>query len=129
MTPPTPPMRCLEILAVRHRMEGGVERSVLWLVQGNDDKDVRMLADLYGVKKHGNGLCIAIGHRGLGNAMSRTQWGNADIKQLLMQLPDVVESPNPLHFGSLRKRAIIIPPATLAEYGIDIDYGGTGMTE
>ena len=115
----------LEILAVRHRMEGGVERSVLWLVQGNDDKDVRMLADLYGVKKHGNGLCIAIGHRGLGNAMSRTQWGNADIKQLLMQLPDVVESPNPLHFGSLRKRAIIIPPETLAEYGIDLDDGGT----
>ena len=60
-------------------------------------------------------LSIAIGHRGLGNAMSRTAWGNADFRRLMMQLPEVTESTNPLHFGNLRKRAVIIPPETLAE--------------
>ena len=108
----------LDILALRYRLERGGEKSLLELLSNPTRQGV--LSDLYGLRYDEDKLMVAIGHRGLRNAMSRTAWGQSDLRRLLLQLPRASVSKNPLRFGSQRKRAVVIPHDTLIDIGVDI---------
>ena len=111
----------LEIMSLRVRLPSGTERSVLQLLADENEADAPVLADLMGIRRDGQGVMIAAKHRGLVRALTRSKWGNADLRKLLLQLDMTVLTANPQRFGGLRERAVRIPQATLAEMGVEFD--------
>ena len=105
----------LEILSIRMRLEGGVEKSLLELLMAGMERQV---ADLYGVRFQDDALLIAPKHHGLMAALARTQLGQVDLRRLLLQVDGAEYTPNPQRFGVWRARAVAIPPKTLADLGI-----------
>ena len=109
----------LEILAVRVRPAGESDKSVLEML--SNVKKQGTLADLVGIRRTAKGeLVIANRHKGLSTAMARTKWANADLRKLMLQLPDTSTTENTHRFGNLRLRAVLIPKSTLESVGVDI---------
>lgn len=108
----------LDILALRLRLPGGVERSVAEML--SDTASERTLADLMGIKRMGGDMALAPHHRGLERELRRTQWGNVDLRRLLLQMEGTQFSQHPKRFGKIRERAILFPKDVLAEVGVEL---------
>ena len=52
--------------------------------------------------------------------MARSKWASADLRKLLLQMDGVTTMSNPVRFGALRTRAIVIPAETLAAADVDL---------
>ena len=87
------------------------------------------LLDLYGIRRVGEEIWLAEKHHGLRATMAKSKWASADLRKLLLQMDGVTTTPNPVRFGALRTRAIVIPPETLAAAGIDLGEYATGEDE
>ena len=109
----------LTIFALRVRLDHG-ERSLISVLQ--EDKNAALIADLYGIKfaAENSGIALAPRHRGLKKELGRTDLEGVDLVRLLEQLPGVVRSENPLHFGELKVRALIFPWETLEAVGVEM---------
>ena len=75
------------------------------------------MADLYGLQRDGRGMLVQYGNNGLIRELSRTPWANANLRGVLMQLPDATLT-NPVRIGGRKARAVVIPNETLAKLGI-----------
>ena len=85
-----------------------------------DDKWEESVGDLYGMKFDYRGLMISCDNHGLSNAMSRTQWGKANLRSILTQLPGAARLQNPVRIGQRRVRPVVIPVDALNELGIEL---------
>ena len=85
----------------------------------SDTHEVALL-DLFGVRRVGQEIWLAEKHHGLRSAMARSKWASADLRKLLLQMDGVTTMSNPVRFGALRTRAIVIPAETLAAAGVDL---------
>ena len=117
----------LEILAIRYQAPGVASVSVADML--TDIAMTKPLSDLYGIQRKMDEIWIAERHQGLRSAMSRTKWAQADLRKLLLQLPGAMTTQNPVRYGSLRTRAIIIPAETLAEIGVDLSVEALPQSE
>ena len=104
---PDAPEALLEVLALRVRSETGVETSIAEVL--GDLKRESQIADLLGVKRWGEELLIAPHHRGLAKALNRTYLKGVDLRRLLLQIDGVTDADNSRWFGSIRRRALIVP--------------------
>ena len=108
----------MEILGHRIRTAEGHDRSLLDLVLV---EDTRQTARSYGIDFTPlEGLVIAPTHQGIKRALARSRFKNADVNQLLLQLPQVTIPSNPRRIGGLRVRPLIVPPSICEKIGIDI---------
>ena len=114
------PEALLEILALRVRSDAGVETSIAQVL-GNPQRESQ-IADLLGVKRWGEELLIAMKHRGLTKALNRTYLKGVDLRALLKQIDGVVDADNARWFGSIRRRALIVPKEVLNRVGIDFKH-------
>ena len=111
------PEALLEVLALRVRSESNLETSIAEVL--GDLKRESQIADLLGVKRSGDELLIAPGHRGLVKALNKTYLKGVDLRLLLKQIDGVEDADNPLWFGSVKRRALIVPKEVLSRIGID----------
>ena len=119
------PEALLEVLALRVRSETGVETSIAEVL--GDLKRESQIADLLGVKRSGDELLIAPGHRGLTKALNKTCLKGVDLRLLLKQIDGVEDADNSRWFGSVRRRALIVPKEVLSRIGIDFDQKTEGI--
>ena len=103
------------ILEMPVRTPGGPGKSV---ARGLLD-DHAAIADIYGLLYDERGLLIHYNHTGLVDGLSRTQWGRANLRGILTQLPGATLT-NPVRIGAARVRTLLVPPATLHNLGIDL---------
>ena len=111
----------MDILALKIRLEGGREASVLDLLVGGLHD--RLLADLYGIRhleEEVSGLSIAPKHRGLRNALARTNWAAMDLKRLLLQIDGADYDNHPRRFGAIRVRSVVVSSEALERMGIEL---------
>ena len=121
-------VQCLnDILALRYRQDSGLDVSVLTALMAYPDEDSRVI-DLCGIKRsigadkqEDGGFAIFAKHRGLRRELSRTEWANHNLEQLLLQVDGAEMSKNPLNFAGHRKKAVLIPRTVLQHYGIGPD--------
>ena len=115
------PEALLEILALLVRSATGVETSIAEALR--DPKRESQIADLMGVKRSGKELLIAPRHRGLLKALGRTYLKGVDLRRLLQQIEGVLDTDNAHWFGSIRRRALVVPQEVLSRIGIDFKQG------
>ena len=118
------PEALLEVLALRVRSETGVETSIAEAL--GDLKRESQIADLLGVKRSGGELLIAPNHRGLVKALNRTYLKGVDLRNLLRQIDGVHDADNPRWFGSIKRRALVVPKEVLSRIGIDFQQKTEG---
>ena len=111
------PEALLEVLALRVRSASNLETSIAEVL--GDLKRESQIADLLGVKRSGDELLIAPGHRGLVKALNKTYLKGVDLRELLKQIDGVEDADNARWFGSVRRRALIVPKEVLTRIGID----------
>ena len=119
------PEALLEILALRVRSDIGAETSIAEVL-GKPQRESQ-IADLFGVRRADDELLIAMHHRGLTKALNRTYLKGVDLKALLKQIEGVVETDNPRWFGSIRRRALIVPKDVQNRIGIDFKQETEGF--
>ncbi len=107
-----------EIVGIRVRTSKAQDSPLIDLLRDNEEIK---LTSSHGVKKDEHGLYIATENPTLKRTISRTPWANVDIKSLLLQINGVAPSPNPLHFGGFKSRALFIPLEVCREHGIDLE--------
>ena len=118
------PEALLEVLALRVRSETGVETSIAQAL--GDLKRESQIADLLGVKRSGSELLIAPNHRGLVKALGRTYLKGVNLRRLLLQIDGVLDTDNPRWFGSIKRRALVVPKEVLSRIGIDFKQEAEG---
>ena len=112
-----------DIMGLRLRTQKGVDVSISFMLSDGDDD--RIALD-YGLKIHTEWkdniaeLWIHPRHPSLLAKLERTRWRNVNIKETLLQIGGVHETPNPVYFGSRRTRAVCIPRAVCEELGINL---------
>ena len=104
------------LIGIRIRV-GVDEQSVGRILQNDDDKKV---ARDYGFRMENDTLRIAPRHPSLVERLSKSRWAGVDLHRTLMQLDRVEKSLNPISFGAVKTRAIIVPREVCEELGINI---------
>ena len=105
-----------DILAVPHNVGGGYAKTIRELVWSTFKDDYEMAVENYGIKLHEGRLLIAHQHGGLKRLLSRTQWGETNLKSVLMQF-ESSESTNPIRLGGYRFRCVSISVEELDKRG------------
>ena len=90
-----------------------------------DQSRARQAADLFGMTlteldKVGSCLAIATSHAGLLGQLKFSRWENAELRALLLQIPEA-EPRKQLRFNLQRLPAVVIPLSRLAEEDIGIE--------
>ena len=121
------------IFALRARPGGGeADSSALELLA--DPSRAHLAADLFGMKltklnNVGTVLAIAYSHAGLLGQLKFSRWENAELRALLLQIPEAFIRKQ-LHFNHQKIGAAVIPLSRLAEedIGIDLTAGASQPT-
>ncbi|MYB36787.1 MAG: hypothetical protein F4Y26_05215 [Gammaproteobacteria bacterium] len=113
------------ILGIPIRRAGAPETNLSEMVRTAENATT--IAEAYGVKFETGNLYVWTGSKGLQGALAKTAIGRSDLRELLLQIDGAKMHPNPLHFGSYKKRAVIIPANVLAANGIDLNWSEKGQ--
>ena len=120
------------IFALRARPGGG-EGDISALEFLADPSRARQAADLFGLTLTnldvGSCLAIATSHAGLLGQLKFSRWENAELRALLLQIPEA-QPRKQLRFNLQRLPAVVIPLSRLAEadIGIDLTAGASQTT-
>ena len=109
-----------DLLALRERHQSGVDKSILELLSSMPTAWNKTIADLYGIRRHEDGLLIDTANKGLKAKLVRTAWERVDLKQMLLQMDGTVWVDRLVTFGARRARAVSVPADALAQVGVTL---------